>query len=74
MIQKNGDFDPIVYISEVEPFFGKVYNVMPKEYDLKSNIVVVQGFLNGSSRFQNSYIDKLQRQILHDTFDDDLLP
>jgi len=74
LILKNGDPDPILHISEGEKFFGKVYNVRPKDYDLKSNIVVVQGFLNGSSRYQNSYIDKLNRQILHQEFDEALLP
>lgn len=73
-ILKNGEADPILSISENEQYYGKVYNVRPTDLNLRSNIVVVQGFLNGSSRFQNSYLEKLNRQILHSEFDVSLLP
>ena len=34
-----------------------MYNVRPKALEKKANIVVAQGFLSGSDRYQNEYFE-----------------
>jgi hypothetical protein len=63
LIRANGKRDPIVSIS-VEKIFGKVYNVKPVTTDYVSNIVVAGGYLNGSVRFQNEFLDQVNSLIL----------
>jgi hypothetical protein len=57
------------FITSVTPvrYFGKVYNVTPKTDSLKSNIVIAQGFLNGSAHYQNEGANYLNRKILRST-------
>jgi hypothetical protein len=44
--------------------FTKVYNLKPTTTDLTSNILVAQGYLSGSVRYQNEYIKYLNRVLL----------
>lgn len=73
LITDKGVFDPIVSI-EREEYYGKVYNVKPMTRDNVSNIVVAQGYLNGSSRYQNEDLEDLNRMVLRDTIPKELLP
>ncbi len=56
-----------------EEFYGKVYNVEPKSLKASSNVVVVQGFLNGSARFQNTFSNLLGRYSLRDSIPEGLV-
>jgi hypothetical protein len=63
LILANGKPDPIVRI-EFNKIFGKVYNVQPITTDYVSNIVVAGGYLNGSLRYQNEFLDMINALIL----------
>lgn len=56
-------------ITAIEPlrYFGKVYNITPSSESLKSNIVVAQGYLNGSAYYQNDGANFLNRTVLRRT-------
>ena len=55
--------DPIAKI-EINKIFGKVYNVKPVTLDYVSNIVVAEGYLNGSVRYQNEFLNTINSLIL----------
>ncbi|SMF34858.1 hypothetical protein [Pseudobacteriovorax antillogorgiicola] len=55
-------------------FYGQVYNYEPKQESLLGNIVVAQGFLNGSARYQSSYKSYLDRELVRTQIDPNLLP
>lgn len=64
LVKADGSLDPIVSI-EKTTHFGKVYNLAPVTTDLVSNVLVAQGFLVGSVRFQNDEVDYINRVILY---------
>lgn len=64
--------DPITEIKK-ERYFGKVYNLAPDTRSLVSNIVVAQGYLNGSSNYQNELEQYQNRSLLRRTIPDYLL-
>lgn len=70
-ISDDGSKDKVVSIKD-HKFFGKVYNVRPDSESLKENIVIAQGFLNGSSNYQNDWYGKLNRKILVSSIPNDL--
>lgn len=63
LLKKDGKRDPIVDI-EQEDYFGKVYNLKPVTTDYQSNIVVAQGYLSGSARYQNEWLAMINSLIL----------
>jgi hypothetical protein len=63
LIREDGSFDPIVKI-KTEKVFGKVYNVKPVTGDYTSNIVIADGYLNGSQRYQNEFLHTINSLIL----------
>jgi hypothetical protein len=67
LVRADGKSDPIVSI-EIEKMFGKVYNVRPVTTDYVSNIVVAEGYLNGSLRYQNEFLDTVNSLILRRSF------
>jgi hypothetical protein len=73
LVQQDGTFDKIVSIEKKE-WFGKVYNLRPVSKDLTSNILVAEGYLNGSGRFQSEYVEELNRVILRKNVPDELIP
>lgn len=64
--------DPIVSIKK-EGYFGKVYNLAPNTRLPLSNILVAQGYLNGSSYFQNDGVDLQNRKLLRRSVPDQLV-
>lgn len=66
LIKSDGSTDAIVSTTPY-PFFGKVYNVTPRSEHLLKNIVVAEGFLSGSSWYQNDGSPNLNRVILRGT-------
>ena len=63
LINADGALDPIVSIAKRD-YFGKVYNLKPKSTNRVSNILIAQGFLVGSSRYQNEDVEYVNRIIL----------
>jgi hypothetical protein len=63
LIQVDGSPDEVVQV-DVERYFGKVYHVKPQTLDYASNIIVAQGYLNGSSRYQNEFLEMVNKVIL----------
>jgi hypothetical protein len=63
LVKLGGVADQILEI-KAEAYFGKVYNVFVKSNDLKHNVVVTNGYLNGTAFYQNEGAKNLNRQIL----------
>lgn len=63
LVRADGSEDPIADV-QVDRFFGKVYHVKPTTLDYSSNIIVAQGYLNGSARYQNEFLDMVNGVIL----------
>jgi hypothetical protein len=73
LVKADGTLDPIVEI-EASEHFGRAYNLAPTSSDLVSNILVAQGFLVGSSRFQNDDLKYMNRALLFRAVPDDIMP
>lgn len=73
LVRADGTLDPIVGIEKTE-HFGKVYNLSPATESLVSNVLVAQGFLVGSSRFQNDDVGYMNRVILHNQVPNAVIP
>lgn len=73
LVQKNGSPDPIVS-TEKQMVFTKVYNLRPATTDLTSNILVAQGYLNGSARYQSEYLKYLNRVLIRNKIPAELIP
>lgn len=63
LVRASGAGDAIVDV-KVEQYFGKVYNLAPTTMDHGSNILVAQGYLSGSHRYQNEFLDVINSVIL----------
>lgn len=63
LIREDGSFDKIISISK-KKIFDKVYNVYPKTKEKLENIVVAEGYLNGSAWYQNEAKRLLNRKML----------
>lgn len=72
LVKQDGSLDQIVSIDE-DMWFGQVYNLKPVSTDLTSNILIAQGYLNGSGRFQSEFVEELNRIILRTNVPDELL-
>jgi hypothetical protein len=59
-VKVDGTLDPITKIEEKD-YFGKVYNVAPKSSEGIENIVVAEGYLSGSHKFQASDVSNFER-------------
>jgi hypothetical protein len=63
LIKADGARDAIVSVTQTS-YFGKVYNLKPAATNRVANILIAQGFLVGSSRFQNEDVDYINRILL----------
>jgi len=63
LIKPDGTRDEVVSVTKTD-YFGKVYNIKPASTNRVANILIAQGFLVGSSRFQNDDVDFINRIIL----------
>jgi hypothetical protein len=52
----------------------KVYNLRPATTDLMTNIIVAQGYLNGSARYQSEYLKYLNRVLIRQNIPAELIP
>jgi hypothetical protein len=73
LLKADGTPDAIVAI-ERTTFFGKVYNIRPTATELVRNVLIAQGFLVGSARFQNEDIKYMNRALLFHTVPDSVMP
>jgi hypothetical protein len=73
LVQADGAVDPIVSVEKTK-YFGKVYNIRPVTRDRISNILVAQGYLVGSSAYQNEDVDYMNRIILGRAIPKSVLP
>lgn len=73
LIRESGGTDSIVDIDRTT-HFGKVYNIKPATNDLVSNVLVAQGYLVGSARYQNDDVGYINRVILGRAIPRDVLP
>jgi hypothetical protein len=62
LVRENGSPDAVVSVVQSKEFM-KVYNLRPTTTDLTSNILVAQGYLTGSARYQNEYLKYLNRAL-----------
>ncbi len=65
LVRLGGELDPIVRLNEIQ-YFGKVYNVFVKSNAPQHNIVVTNGYLNGTAFFQNEGAKYLNRKLFRD--------
>lgn len=63
LVALGGELDPIQSIESII-YFGKVYNVFVKSSVPQENIVVTNGYLNGSAYFQNEGAGNLNKTLL----------
>jgi hypothetical protein len=73
LVRQDGTPDEILSIQS-ESWFGKAYNLRPVSTDLTSNILVAEGYLNGSARFQSEFVEELNRLIIRTNVPDELIP
>jgi hypothetical protein len=73
LLRKDGTPDEISNIEE-HSWRGRTYNLKPITLDLTSNIVIAQGYLNGSGRYQSEFVDELNRLILRTNVPDEIIP
>lgn len=65
LVVLGGELDPIVSLEHIN-HYGKVYNLFVKSSDIKKNIVVTNGYLNGTAFFQNQGAENINRQMFKD--------
>lgn len=73
LMDQFGKPETIVEIRENKDFVGRTYNVAPKSHDPLDNIVVAQGVLSGSHRYQTGTVSALNRKIGHNIIPANLL-
>ncbi|MET0403070.1 MAG: Hint domain-containing protein [Cystobacter sp.] len=73
LVKADGTPDRIVDIHKTT-HFGKVYNISPVTTDLVSNVLVAQGYLVGSVRYQNDEVGYINRYILYRGMPADVIP
>jgi PKD repeat protein len=65
LIRHGGARDPIVSIKQIK-YHGKVYNVFVNSSEIHKNVVLTNGYLNGTAFFQNEGSDQINRRLLRD--------
>jgi len=63
LIKQDGARDTVVSVTQAD-YFGKVYNIKPASTNRVANLLIAQGYLVGSSRYQNDDVDLINRIIL----------
>jgi hypothetical protein len=73
LIKPDGTRDAVVSVTQTD-YFGKVYNIKPASTNRVANILIAQGFLVGSSRYQNEDADLINRIILGHGIPENVIP
>lgn len=72
LVRIDGAQDPIASIS-YEEYHGRVYNVAPAVASMLGQVVVANGYLNGSAWYQNNGQKNLNRSLLRSSLPADVL-
>jgi len=62
LVEIGGRLDPIVSLEHIK-HYGKVYNLFVKSAEIHKNIVITNGYLNGTAFFQNEGANKMNRNL-----------
>jgi hypothetical protein len=73
LLKADGTPDPITGIVKTD-YFGKVYNIQPESRERVANILIAQGYLVGSARFQNDDVNYMNRTLLFRAIPDAVMP
>ena len=73
LLKADGTPDPITAIEKTD-YFGKVYNIRPVSSERVANILIAQGYLVGSARFQNDDVSYMNRALLFRAVPDAVMP
>lgn len=73
LLKRDGTRDPIVSVERTE-HYGKVYNLRPATDDRVSNLLIAEGFVVGSSLFQNDEVGYINRLILFKAIPTESIP
>lgn len=73
LLKADGTPDPITGIVKTD-YFGKVYNITPVSREHISNVLIAQGYLVGSARFQNDDVNYMNRALLFRAVPDAVMP
>ena len=73
LVTVDGELDPIVDV-QVTSHWGKVYNLKPESRDRVSNVLVAQGYLVGSSAYQNEDVEYINRIIMFRAVPEEAIP
>jgi hypothetical protein len=73
LIKADGSRDAIVSVTQTSQL-GKAYNLKPTATNRVANLIIAQGFLVGSSRFQNEDVDYVNRIILGHSIPKSVIP
>lgn len=64
------DGEPVELVTiDLRRYSGTVWNIQPESKSKQENILVAQGFLTGSVRFQNEWADELWRLMRRETIE-----
>jgi hypothetical protein len=72
LLRKDGSPDMIMQIDR-NKWTGKAHNLQPITTDKVSNILLAQGFLSGSLRFQHQWVEDVNREVLRKNVPDDVI-
>ncbi len=64
LLKQDGTPDPIVSATQSQ-HYGKVYNLRPDAPERLSHVLVAEGYLVGSSLFQNDEVGYINRRLLY---------
>jgi hypothetical protein len=73
LLKADGTSDPITRIEKTTRF-GKVYNITPVSPEPVANILIAQGYLVGSARFQNDDVAYINRVLLFRAVPEEVMP
>ena len=73
LLKADGTPDVITSI-EKTTHFGKVYNIKPESREHVANILIAQGYLVGSARFQNDDVGYMNRVLLFRGVPESVMP
>jgi len=73
LLRADGTPDPITRV-EKTTFFGKVYNITPTATEHVANLVIAQGFLVGSARFESDDLRYMNRALRFRGVPDEVMP
>jgi hypothetical protein len=73
LLREDGSLDVIREIKQNKQLV-KAYNLQPITTDKVSNILVAQGFLSGSLRYQHEWVEDVNREILRKNVPDEVIP